>query len=350
MKTILSKLRDMNIQSKLISAYIIIISIPLLILSTYIISLYQKDTIKNFTTTLDTHLSQILYDIDKILTETQMLSDYIANNEQVTDYLRHYQNNKVYYDYQAVRYLGAYLNSISQINPNISAIHIYTVNPDIPRYRRIVLPVRYLENEDIYSTIGGLRNGQKYWSRLHYERVFSDLNGPNENFAPRQVFSLYQNIYAENLTDILAYLELNITSDEIADIIAGHSFGADDIAFIAAEDNGNVIYKTPNAPGLALKADMFGSPSPGALGGVNTARGKYVYRFTGVPSLHIRLILLYPYEGVTSSARARVFSLAILLISGFATISLMIYFISNLIFKRLKALTQKMGERPGRQF
>jgi two-component system, sensor histidine kinase YesM len=342
MKNIMIKLRNIKILWKLVISYIIIISIPLSILSTYIFNLYQNETEKNYTSIVETHLGQLKYNIEKVLSEAKIMSDYIVKNEQVTDYLRNYQNNREYYDFQAVRYMGGYLNSISQINPNIYSMHIFIENEDIPRYQRMILPIRYIKDEKIFNSIKSLGYKQTHWDSLHDERNFKDLNNPNEPFRPKQVFSFYQKVYRENQTDVLGYLELNITSKEIFNIITSHSFDSGDISILAVDGDGDLIHKTQNSPDIVPQSSLFKDYKPNELNTVYANNKKFVYRTAKISDLDIQLMLLYPYENIASATRTRMFSLLILLISGFATISLVIYFISNLIFKRLNTLTKQM--------
>jgi two-component system sensor histidine kinase YesM len=344
MITTIKKLKNLSILWKLIIAYTVIIAIPILLFSSIIIDMFTQKTINDYSNLLKTQLVQLENNINKELNNAKTTANFISSNRIIIDYLNHYGRIKESYDYQLINNLRNFMDYVSQKDSVIQSIYIFTLNNEVQRYQRIILPWKYIQDDENLSEIQALKYKETHWSGIHPDRFFEGLDVPSSLVRNEPVFSLYQKIYDKELKNTLAYLELNLRAFDLFNTLIPQSNDLNLASLFITDDSGQIIYHSKNAPELYDSSTLSSSGDSEPNGSLTVNNQKYLCNNVYIEDLKSRIFLLYPFDPIASATRNYNLNTLILLLASLTGILLITYLISILIFKRLRKLVNQMKQ------
>ena len=188
-------LRGKSLSYKIVAGFLVSFCLPLVIFLAvwaYQISYMQENALKN---QVQSDMNGIVNEIAYRVQEMEVTANSIASNPEIIDYLQNYSRNPERYLLEAIGDFGLFINSISEINPRIQAMRIYSVDNRIPRYQNIIYPYEVMEGQPWLEQTKKLSYGQSFMGRSallysaqnanNYQKLVFRMNSAN----PR-VFSL----------------------------------------------------------------------------------------------------------------------------------------------------------------
>lgn len=237
-------LRGKSLSYKIVAGFLISFCLPLVIFLgvwAYQISYMQENAVKN---QVQSDINGIVKEIAFRVQEMEMTAKSIASNPEIIDYLQNYHRNPTRYMLEAIGDFGGFIGSISQINPRIQSMRIYSVDNQIPRYQNIIYSQEVMEGQPWLKRVKALSYGQSFLDRSaflygarnaeNYQKLVYPMNSSN----PR-VFSLYRQIYAENSATPVGYLEICIRIEELLGVADTLTEGVD---VLFGEEGTGILY------------------------------------------------------------------------------------------------------------
>ena len=236
------------------------------------------------------------------------------------------------------------MDYVSQKGSGIQSIYIFTLNNEVQRYQRIILPWKYIQDDENLSEIQALKYKKTHWSRMRPDRFFEGLDALSSTIKNEPVFSLHQKIYDKELKNTLAYLELNVSAFDLFNTLIAQSNDLNLASLFITDDSGQIIYRSKNAPELSDTSTLSASRDSELNGSLTVNNQKYLCHNVYIEDLKSRIFLLYPFDPIASATRNYKLNTLILLFASLTGIFLITYLLSILIFKRLRKLVNQMKQ------
>lgn len=315
----------MSIVKKIVVGYIFIIFIPVIVCGTYFYTLISGSLISQFVDNRQNILEQAYSNLKTDLAGIESVHRILQYNSYVIDYLDGMYETDSDSVYTHLRYINPLFTQSMLANPEMTSIVVYKLKDHV-----LSIPERFVDrallNPDVRPAVETLKPGKGVWIRLS-----------EEGSAPSFVY--YQYLYNNQFTEKIGLLEIHVGSDMIRRFLKA----------TGAPEHWHALFLTQEGNRLPLvsASSEVEDRKLAVLAADRTTESGFIYHRTIVNQLFlkelgVRVLIAGQMDDVFERIRSREIVLVLIVIALLVSLSVIYYFFSTSIAKRILKLARHM--------
>lgn len=337
---------DMSLSKKLIVAYIMIIAVPIIIASFITFRKFENNSKKDIINKSMYQLELESVNINRNFETLQSTAQMIISSKKLTEYITVPQEISLE---ELVQFNFEDYKNMLQIqysNPNISGINVFTSNKNVKEIWPLIFYEDRIKNKEWYNKILDLK-GSVFWNISRPSNDIYDLSyNQTPNWDP--VVSIYRSMdYPKNRH--IGVLKVSMPAKVFFPKMYGNVNDLEGQIFII--DNNEKIYTNESSNFIVdkglnneyIKEQFFKNMKPGSNSFyITSSKVRMVGVYTKIKALDsymLNVISIDSMVGYTSMIRNIFIAGTLILIT---ILSIVTYFITSIILKRLYIIIQTM--------
>ena len=292
------------IRRRLVITYVAFYFIPMIIFNAFIFSQRRQAAIDSAWQNMESARTAVVNDAQYIIGQMEATARTVATNNFVVDYLDNYSSDPHAHFISAMWDFGPFLNSITEINPMITSVRIYSLDENIPRFQNVIYPASNLAYTGLEQQIASLGYGELWLSgsqQLHEWQTEENVRDWLFHYTNPNpiVYSLYRKIYSDRTNAEIGYIEVSI---DAVDLLAWPTFNREEMSLFFLDERMGLIDWANDERGLRSHIIMDALSDITADNTLLLDGQKYLISVSKLNAPQVTLVLTYPYPLALSGA------------------------------------------------
>lgn len=337
----------LSISQRLVLLFLLLLFVPVLLVSLFWCRHIFNATRSRLYTEINNIAGIITNSYHNKVNEMNLVADIVSADPSLVDYL---EQEDMSFDYESylktTQELGPFLDNIRQANSNITAIRIWALNEQTPRYQYLIFPYSALEGLPLYETLPQIP--YRSYEMMHSASLFSYQNQSNQRqlcfpvntLSDTLTFSQFSQMYSPITHQPIAYLECIVEADTLLDVSDMNL----DIEQIYIVENERVIYSYNDTGRIAGEVAALSLPS-GLYDHCLRAGGQKYHFFTySIAEPEMTLVIACPSRSVYDQSRVDFMILLSILLAFLFLFCCFTFWSYKKFFIRLELLNTRMNQ------
>ena len=332
---------------RLVLLFLLLLFVPVLFVSLFWCSHIFNTTRSRLYTEIDNIAGIITHSYQNKVNEMNLVADIVSADPSLVAYL---EQEDMSFDYESflktTQELGPFLDNIRQANSNITAIRIWALNEQTPRYQYLIFPYAALKGLPLYHALPQIP--YRSYTMMHSASLFSYQNPTNQRqlcfpvntLSDTLTFSQFSWMYSSVSRQPIAYLECIIEADTLLDVsdmnldIEQIYLIEDEKVIYAYNDDGNIAGEIA---GLSLPSGLYDRRI--------RVNGQLYHFFTySVPQPELHLVIACSNQAIYDQSRMEFVGLLTVLVVFLFLFCCFTFWSYKKFFIRLELLNTRMNQ------